>query len=101
MIPDIKALLPELVKRLRARRPFQHTYLYGTLGGGLVNPDGPEAAATIERLSADKERLEAENERLSKAVCSGILGDLLTPAETDVMVDFIKQLRGGDDAARP
>jgi hypothetical protein len=49
-----------------------------------------------ERLyeAADEiDRLVAENERLSKAVCSGILGDLLAPDENEALVAFVKELR--------
>lgn len=38
--------------------------------------------------------LEAENDRLSKAVGSGMLGELLNDEETDEFVKFIKFLRG-------
>jgi hypothetical protein len=45
-------------------------------------------------LIAENARLNAENERLSTAVCSGILGDLLTPDESEALVQFVKMLRG-------
>ncbi len=44
-------------------------------------------------MAARIAELEAENANLSKAVCSGILKDLLEPDETDALVDFIKFLR--------
>lgn len=42
----------------------------------------------------DLECLGAENARLSKAVCSDILGALLTPDENEALVGFVKSLRG-------
>jgi hypothetical protein len=53
-----------------------------------------------EELNALKARvaeLEAENDRLSKAVGSGILGELLNDEETDEFVKFIKFLRTGKE----
>ncbi len=44
-------------------------------------------------LRARIDELETENQRLIKAVCSGILGELLTPDETEALVSFVKMLR--------
>lgn len=58
------------------------------------------ADAAAEELNALKARvaeLEAENDRLSKAVGSGILGELLNDEETDEFVKFIKFLRTGKE----
>lgn len=52
-----------------------------------------EAADEIASLRARVEAMEAENERLTKAVGSGILGELLNDEETDEFVNFIKFLR--------
>jgi hypothetical protein len=51
------------------------------------------SATRIQTVDEELVRLRAENERLSKAVCSGILGDLLTPDENEALVGFIKELR--------
>lgn len=53
-----------------------------------------EAADEIAALRARVAELEAENDRLTKAVGSGILGELLNDEETDEFVNFIKFLRG-------
>ena len=50
-------------------------------------------ADEIASLRARVEAAEAENERLTKAVGSGILGELLNDEETDEFVNFIKFLR--------
>lgn len=42
----------------------------------------------------DLDGVRAENDRLTKAVGSGILGELLNDEETDEFVKFIKFLRG-------
>ena len=49
-----------------------------------------EADLLRERIA----ELEAENDRLSKAVGSGMLGELLSDEESDEFVKFIKFLRG-------
>jgi hypothetical protein len=41
----------------------------------------------------DVRLLREENARLSKAVCSGVLNDLLTEDETEALVEFVKELR--------
>jgi hypothetical protein len=53
--------------------------------------DVAEAAYSV--LEGRMKALEDENARLSKAVCSGILGDLLTPDENVALLDFVKSLR--------
>lgn len=50
--------------------------------------------AERDTLRKEVERLTIENERLTKAVGSGILGELLNDEETDEFVKFIKFLRG-------
>lgn len=50
--------------------------------------------AERDALRKEVERLTIENERLTKAVGSGILGELLNDEETDEFVKFIKFLRG-------
>lgn len=52
------------------------------------------AADEIAALRARVAELEGENDRLTKAVGSGILGELLNDEETDEFVNFIKFLRG-------
>lgn len=54
----------------------------------------PSQADEIAALRARVAELEAENDRLTKAVGSGILGELLNDEETDEFVNFIKFLRG-------
>jgi hypothetical protein len=66
--------------------------------------EAAQAVATIaerrmEEMRVEIERLKRENDRLSKAVTSGILGDLLTTDENDALVEFVKTLRAG--AASP
>lgn len=67
---------------------------------GRAAANAREAEAAAEELNALKARvaeLEAENDRLSKAVGSGILGELLNDEETDEFVKFIKFLRTGKE----
>lgn len=57
-----------------------------------------DAADEIAALRARVAELEAENDRLTKAVGSGILGQLLNDEEQDEFVKFIKFLRGSPEA---
>ena len=62
----------------------------------LSLPNLPEVSRQHREIAALRERvaaLEAENDRLTKAVGSGILGQLLNDEETDEFVKFIKFLR--------
>ncbi|MBD3732814.1 MAG: hypothetical protein IE934_08870 [Sphingopyxis sp.] len=58
----------------------------------------PSQADEIAALRARVAELEAENDRLTKAVGSGILGQLLNDEEQDEFVKFIKFLRGSPEA---
>lgn len=60
---------------------------------GMTSFEDLATLAEIRELRARIDDLEAENNRLSKAVCSGVLGDLLTPDEADALTDFVKMLR--------
>jgi len=95
--------MTDLIERLRAKWRAAPVLGGGSLNGRcyisddgmrLRNPDGPEAADEIAALRARVAELEAENDRLTKAVGSGILGELLNDEETDEFVNFIKFLRG-------
>jgi hypothetical protein len=77
IVDDLKARLRELAAHHRQCAPAIADEYYML---------GDEAADRIERL-------EAENARLSTAVCSGILGDLLTADEGEALVAFVKDLR--------
>lgn len=54
--------------------------------------------STQSSMQARIEELEAENERLTKAVGSGILGQLLNDEEANEFVKFIKFLRSSPEA---
>jgi hypothetical protein len=92
--------MDELIAKLRRKRAVLHDTitLYRTLE--LVNPDGPEAADALTTLQVreatlirERDALAAENDRLSKAVCSGVLGELLSDDETEALAGFVKMLR--------
>ena len=55
-------------------------------------------------LALENDRLRKENARLSRAVCSGVLNDLLTPDENTALLAFVKTLRnaaaGAPEAGR-
>jgi hypothetical protein len=72
---------------------FAHEYIQSDCPdcGKLSSENGQE----VSELVAENERLRAENERLSRAVCSGILGDLLTPDENEALLAFVNELRFG------
>jgi hypothetical protein len=65
-----------------------------------VNPRAFEALnellPALPALIARIEEVEAENARLSKAVCSGVLGELLSDDESVALAAFIKDLRASD-----
>jgi chromosome segregation ATPase len=67
---------------------------------GMVDLNLDRAAMGVENMQLREriDELEAENERLTKAVGSGILGQLLNDEETDEFVKFIKFLRGSPEA---
>jgi hypothetical protein len=94
----------ELIARLLATRSIQHTVSARDDDDPVprvpINPDGPEAAEALTTMQAreatlirERDALAAENDRLSKAVCSGILGELLTDDENEALVGFVKNLR--------
>jgi hypothetical protein len=62
--------LPELVAKLHRRKriPSGDPEM-GPWTGGYINPDGPEAADTLESLAAEVERLTEENRRLESRLC--------------------------------
>ncbi len=49
----------DLCERLVKRTAPRPSYLYGDEGSKLINPDGPEAKAEIERLRADLDEARA------------------------------------------
>jgi hypothetical protein len=64
----------------------------------LAFGDKSQTRALLVEAADRIKALEAENDRLSKAVGSGILGQLLNDEETDEFVKFIKFLRSGRPA---
>jgi hypothetical protein len=61
----------ELLAKLRQRTPTTSHYLYGTEGGDLVNPDGPEAADTIDRLQSQVDAYQEALERIENMFPKG------------------------------
>lgn len=74
--PDLNAV----TARLRAKQPngFIDNYGIPSKGWVLNNPDGPEAADTIESQQARIAELEAENRRLRQALSgSYVVGNVI------------------------
>lgn len=68
--------IDELIARLRA----DFTRIPGT-GTRLVNPDGPEAAATLQRLKDALERIDEDGHRGGVEHCRTIAREALQPKE--------------------
>lgn len=58
-----------------------------------LRPVAPAVEAALRSDGVEVARLRAENDRLSKAVCSGVLGELLSDDEATALADFVKGLR--------
>lgn len=86
--------MTDLIDRLRAEIRQRQYDSGDMLYLGAPDPLLTEAADEIAALRERVAELEAENDRLTKAVGSGILGELLNDEETDEFVNFIKFLRG-------
>jgi diadenosine tetraphosphatase ApaH/serine/threonine PP2A family protein phosphatase len=86
----------------RVATELETVWLYGQRDGvdlwRALSAKALEASHHAE-LVEEVARLRAENDRLSRAVCSGILGDLLAPDENEALLAFIRDVRakiGGD-----
>lgn len=90
--------MTDLIDRLRAEIRQRQYDSGDMLYLGAPDPLLTEAADEIAALRARVAELEAENDRLTKAVGSGILGQLLNDEEQDEFVKFIKFLRGSPEA---
>ena len=60
--------MADLIDRLRALTPSAFSILYDTEVGEPINPDGPEAAAEIERLQSALTQSEEREKRLREAL---------------------------------
>lgn len=78
----------DLLARLRGRARYLRDL------GRVKSPEMmDEAALEIEHQAETIARMTEENERLSKAVCGGVMRDLLSDDEVETLADFIKMLR--------